>query len=65
MNVLLITTCVPGASRTQKKALDPLELELHVVNCPVWVQGTDVRRLPELLTNGQSLQPRDSFDYVH
>lgn len=31
MNVYLYTTCVLGARRSQKRALDPLELELRMV----------------------------------
>ena len=31
MNIYECTTCVPGAPGGQKRALDPLELKLHMV----------------------------------
>lgn len=35
---------VLGACGNQKRVLDPLELELHViVKCPKWVLGTRLR----------------------
>jgi hypothetical protein len=59
-----IYVCI-GVPRGQKRASDPLELELQVdVSCPMWVLGTNSGPLKEqqaLPTAEPSLQPWGGF----
>lgn len=61
MHVYLYGLTGAVASGDQKRAWDPLELELHVfLSCPAWVLGTAFRsfaRADAFLTTESSFQP--------
>ena len=54
-----------GAHGGQKKVLDPLELELHVVvSCVTWVIGNTLQEQCVFLRAVPSLQPH-TLGFVH
>lgn len=62
MNILpyKCTTCVSGAQENQKRASDPLELELYMAASPVWYWEWSLGPWQEqrvLVTDEQFLQP--------